>query len=145
MVSPASFCPAVSVATTAPRTITLCPISDTKPRPKAPFLSVLRLDSIRLLNTAVPSRARWLINKYPSALQPLVDRTLQNDDSRMTLGNGSSTGSRVASDRELVGHANPHPHWPPTDHRRSEQGGDQSRSEEHTSELQSLAYLVCRL
>src|SRR2546423_2869428 len=27
--------------------------------------------------------------------------------------------------------------WPP--------GGDQLRSEEHTSELQSLAYLVCRL
>jgi len=46
----------------------------------------------------------------------------------MSPGTGSSTRSRAASDRELVGHANPHPHWPPADHRRSEQGGDQSLS-----------------
>src|SRR5687767_15314501 len=34
---------------------------------------------------------------------------------------------------------------PHSERHRSRRHGEQSRSEEHTSELQSLAYLVCRL
>jgi len=57
------FSPAVSVATTAASTITLWPTSDTKPRPNAPFLFVLRLDSIRWSNTAVSSGLVDLVAK----------------------------------------------------------------------------------
>src|SRR5205823_10648359 len=57
-----------------------------------------------------------------------------------TPGPAAVRGRRRLRDAALrrLGHARP-------DHPGHEQPGTEGRSEEHTSELQSLAYLVCRL
>src|SRR5205823_7806375 len=54
-----------------------------------------------------------------------------------------ASGLRVEADRaDLVAERRPVEHDPVHDERAER---DEERSEEHTSELQSLAYLVCRL
>ncbi len=72
--------PAVSVAMTASSTRMLCPTSDTKPSPKAFFLSAFRLDSIRFSNTTEPPELVGYVIVRRTA-NPLVGRRLQNDDS----------------------------------------------------------------
>src|SRR5438046_5949529 len=58
-----------------------------------------------------------------------------------------SVGSSVSSDPPRMGRAE-FRRWPPFDHHRARKpngDGGAERSEEHTSELQSLTNLVCRL
>src|SRR6266850_627599 len=81
---PVEAWPAVSVAMTASTTTSECPTRDTKPSPKAFFVSALRLDSIRVSNTPQPPRLVAYVIVRPTA-NPLVGRRLQNDDSRVRL------------------------------------------------------------
>src|SRR5205823_14211216 len=71
-----------------------------------------------------------------NAVSPLISRTLPNRPMAVKVGPDRRKGAM----------------WPPSTSRSSSvrvscrsTAGQYDRSEEHTSELQSLAYLVCRL
>src|SRR2546425_5989737 len=63
-------------------------------------------------------------------------RTCSSDGPRSTCPRGSAAGPPPEGARTCTGRKPPAPTW---------RHGKKERSEEHTSELQSLAYLVCRL
>src|SRR5205823_10152359 len=98
--------------------------------PLAPLLSLH--DALPIYRDDCRARQAWLSRLRPAHEQPRVGRARTRQERWRTAPPANAAGAQEAV-RDL---GRPHP---------DERAQARERSEEHTSELQSLAYLVCRL